>query len=260
MPLEQSGQARPYSVWRTGRTVRARRTFAASSEGWPMSCRYAGCISASSTRTNPDTYRSLPAGLTADPRRTSSTTSLTPPVPKYLTGGNCFYPTGVASQFPRDLMLAEMGVDSYAGAPLRGADGQAQGLLVVMHDRPIDASRQHPCTILGLVAGRAAAELERSRVEAQLRQSEEQIRFLSDPHRRCCGARQPTAASTTCRLARPSTAGRRSTRCSVMAMWRTCIPTTSRASCGCGISRVKPSGRSRPNTGCVAWTAPTAGS
>ena len=28
----------------------------------------------------------------------------------------------------------------------------------------------HPCTILGLVAGRAAAELERSRVEAQLRQ------------------------------------------------------------------------------------------
>ena len=49
-----------------------------------------------------------------------------------------------------------------------------------MHDRPIDASRHHPCTILGLVAGRAAAELERSRVEAQLRQSEEQIRFLSE--------------------------------------------------------------------------------
>ena len=102
------------------------------------------------------------------------------PCAEVLTGGNCFYPTGVASQFPRDLMLAEMGVDSYAGAPLRGADGQAQGLLVVMHDRPIDASRQHPCTILGLVAGRAAAELERSRVEAQLRQSEEQIRFLSE--------------------------------------------------------------------------------
>ena len=77
-------------------------------------------------------------------------------------------------------MLSDLGVDSYAGTPLRGADGQAHGLLVIMHDRPMDASRHHPCTILDLVAGRAAAELERSRVEAQLRQSEEQIRFLSE--------------------------------------------------------------------------------
>jgi two-component system CheB/CheR fusion protein len=102
------------------------------------------------------------------------------PCAEVLTGATCFYPTAVASRFPGDRMLADLGVDSYAGIPLRGADGQAQGLLVVMHDRPIDASRQHPCTILGLVAGRAAAELERSRVEAQLRQSEEQIRFLSE--------------------------------------------------------------------------------
>ncbi len=77
-------------------------------------------------------------------------------------------------------MLSDLGVDSYAGTPLRGADGQAHGLLVIMHDRPMDASRHHPCTILDLVAGRAAAELERSRVEEQLRKSEEQIRFLSE--------------------------------------------------------------------------------
>ena len=102
------------------------------------------------------------------------------PCAEVLTGANCYYPTGVASRFPRDRMLADLGVDCYAGTPLRGADGQAKGLLVIMHDRPLDASQQHPCTILGLVAGRAAAELERSRVEAQLRQSEEQIRFLSE--------------------------------------------------------------------------------
>ena len=77
-------------------------------------------------------------------------------------------------------MLSDLGVDSYAGTPLRGVDGQAHGLLVIMHDRPMDASRHHPCTILDLVAGRAAAELERSRVEEQLRKSEEQIRFLSE--------------------------------------------------------------------------------
>ena len=102
------------------------------------------------------------------------------PCAEVLTGANCFYPTGVAGRFPRDRMLTDLGVECYAGTPLRAADGQAQGLLVIMHDRPIDASRQHPCTILGLVAGRAAAELERSRVEAQLRQSEEQIRFISE--------------------------------------------------------------------------------
>ena len=41
--------------------------------------------------------------------------------------------------------------------------------------------RAPPCTLLELVAGRAAAaELERSRVEAQLRRSEEQMRFLTE--------------------------------------------------------------------------------
>jgi two-component system CheB/CheR fusion protein len=102
------------------------------------------------------------------------------PCAEVLTGKACFYPSGVASRFPEDRMLEDLGVDSYAGIPLRGADGLAQGLLIIMHDRPIDAARQDPCTILGLVGGRAAAELERSRVEAQLRQSEEQIRFLSE--------------------------------------------------------------------------------
>jgi two-component system CheB/CheR fusion protein len=102
------------------------------------------------------------------------------PCAEVLTGGACFYPSGVASRFPLDLMLTELGVESYAATPLRGVDGDAHGLLTIMHDRPIDAARQDPCTILALVGGRAAAELERSRVEAQLRQSEEQIRFLSE--------------------------------------------------------------------------------
>jgi PAS domain S-box-containing protein len=102
------------------------------------------------------------------------------PCAEVLTGITCFHPTGVSDRFPLDSMLTELGVDSYAGTPLRGVDGQAHGLLVIMHDRPMDESRHHHCTILDLVAGRAAAELERSRVEEQLRRSEEQIRFLSE--------------------------------------------------------------------------------
>ena len=102
------------------------------------------------------------------------------PCAEVLTGVTCFHPRGVADRFPLDDMLRALGVEAYAGTPLRGADGQATGLLVIMHDRPMDGSRHHPCTILELVAGRAAAELARSRVEAELRNSEEQIRFLSE--------------------------------------------------------------------------------
>jgi PAS domain S-box-containing protein len=102
------------------------------------------------------------------------------PCAEVLTGITCFHATGVSDRFPLDRMLVDLGVDSYAGTPLRGVDGRAHGLLLIMHDRPMDASRHHPCTILDLVAGRAAAELERSCVEEQLRKSEEQIRFISE--------------------------------------------------------------------------------
>jgi two-component system CheB/CheR fusion protein len=102
------------------------------------------------------------------------------PCAEVLTGVTCFYPAGVADAFPLDGMLRDLGVESYAATPLRGADGQATGLLVIMNDHPMDGSDQHPCTILELVSGRAAAELERSRVETELRNSEEQIRFLSE--------------------------------------------------------------------------------
>ncbi|MET0216179.1 MAG: ATP-binding protein [Vicinamibacterales bacterium] len=101
------------------------------------------------------------------------------PCAEVLTGVACFYPTGVADRFPDDRMLSDLGVVGYAATPLRGAGGRAFGLLSVMHDQPLDASRS-PCRILDLLAGRAAAELERSRVEAQLRRSKEEIQFISE--------------------------------------------------------------------------------
>jgi PAS domain S-box-containing protein len=101
------------------------------------------------------------------------------PCAKVLTGASCYYPRDVAAQFPRDRMLTDLGVVSYAGTPLRGADGVAKGLLTVMYDRPLDPGRS-PCTLLALIAGRAAAELERSRAEDELRRREEEIRHLTE--------------------------------------------------------------------------------
>jgi PAS domain S-box-containing protein len=72
----------------------------------------------------------------------------------------CFYPTGVASLFPKDVLLTEMGAESYLGLPLRGADGRTLGLLAILNDKPLDEDLQ-PQETLELFAGRAAAELER---------------------------------------------------------------------------------------------------
>lgn len=72
----------------------------------------------------------------------------------------CFFPADVASLFPDDSLLSEMGADSYLGVPLRGSSGRTLGLLAVLDDKPLDDGLQ-PQETLELFAGRAAAELER---------------------------------------------------------------------------------------------------
>ena len=82
------------------------------------------------------------------------------PCANVLGNEMCFYPAKVADLFPEDILLSEMGADSYLGVPLRGEDGRSIGLLAVLNDRPIDPTRQ-PEETLELFAGRATAELQR---------------------------------------------------------------------------------------------------
>ncbi|MCQ3976180.1 MAG: hypothetical protein DPW09_22360 [Anaerolineae bacterium] len=83
----------------------------------------------------------------------------------------------VQRRFPQDLDLAEMGVQSYLGAPLLNAAGQVLGHLVVMDDRPMSETlRDNP--ILKIFAARAGAELARQQAEEQVRASEEYFRSL----------------------------------------------------------------------------------
>ncbi|MCL6250572.1 PAS domain S-box protein [Altererythrobacter sp. KTW20L] len=72
----------------------------------------------------------------------------------------CFYPNDVASLFPDDALLADMGAQSYLGVPLRGSDGRSLGLLAVLDDKPLSPAL-HPEETLELFAGRASAELQR---------------------------------------------------------------------------------------------------
>nr|HOW19216.1 PAS domain S-box protein [Phycisphaerae bacterium] len=89
------------------------------------------------------------------------------------------YPSRVRELFPRDPLLAEMGVESYMGVPLFDTGGRPIGLLSVMHDRPIGEVPEAQ-SILAIFAARAGAELERQRAGEALEESEARFRTLTE--------------------------------------------------------------------------------
>ncbi|MGO9688494.1 MAG: PAS domain S-box protein [Syntrophobacteraceae bacterium] len=86
----------------------------------------------------------------------------------------CCFPKGVHRLFPRDVILQEMKAESYAGTILWGSKGQAIGLIAVIGRQPL-ANRRLTESMLQLVAVRAAGELERKRVEEELRESRSRL-------------------------------------------------------------------------------------
>jgi PAS domain S-box-containing protein len=78
-----------------------------------------------------------------------------------------YYPRGLREQFPDDKMLAELGVESYLGTPLRGASGAVIGHVCVLGDRPL-TDEQHARSVMSVFAARAAAELDRQHAEQRL--------------------------------------------------------------------------------------------
>ena len=101
------------------------------------------------------------------------------PCENVLEGNVCAYAEQLQTLFPEDRELAGLGVESYAGAAVSDTRGAVIGHLAVMDDtrRVFD---QEELRILRIFATRAGVELERSRSEAALRQSEAQRRMLLD--------------------------------------------------------------------------------
>lgn len=81
--------------------------------------------------------------------------------------GLCVYPRNVARLFPADAMLVELGIEGYAGAPIRDDAARPRALLAVFDTEPLDGPRA--LSALEVHTARARAEL--GRVDAEERAS-----------------------------------------------------------------------------------------
>ncbi|MBM4125641.1 MAG: PAS domain S-box protein, partial [Nitrospira sp.] len=87
----------------------------------------------------------------------------------------CTHVRGVQRHFPQDRLLVELGIEGYAGTPLRDAAGHVVGIMATLYRQPIP----NPALVesmLQIFAVRAAAELERQHDDQALRASEEKLR------------------------------------------------------------------------------------
>jgi formate hydrogenlyase transcriptional activator len=99
------------------------------------------------------------------------------PCEDVLAGAFCHHPAGVRVKFPNDPSSAA--VEGYLGVPLREAGGAVLGHLCVFDTRPMPAEPRLLYTFQ-IFAARAAAELDRLRMDRMHRESEERFRDLFD--------------------------------------------------------------------------------
>ncbi|MDH4283969.1 MAG: ATP-binding protein, partial [Gallionellaceae bacterium] len=88
----------------------------------------------------------------------------------------CFYPSNLQVLFPKDRLLADMGIESYAGIPIFDKLRSPIGILVALHTRPLSGS-QSIIDFLQVFSDRVAAEMQRSDTEEALRQANQELQL-----------------------------------------------------------------------------------
>lgn len=101
------------------------------------------------------------------------------PCHEVMNGASKFVASGLKQLYPNAEFIHRFGLESFIGRPLRSSDGEIIGIIDVLHEQPLDET-QRPFEIVEIFAGRAAAELQRMRSEASLRESEEKSRIITD--------------------------------------------------------------------------------
>jgi len=92
-------------------------------------------------------------------------------------GEICHYPRGVARKFPGDNWLAAIRAESYLGVPLRDAAGTILGHVAVLDTRTMPEEPRR-LAIFRIFGARAAAELQRMRLQQAIEESERRFRDL----------------------------------------------------------------------------------
>ncbi len=94
------------------------------------------------------------------------------------------YPDHLCDHFPNDIDFLRMRMQSYAGYPLTDSRGSPLGLMAVVSRKPMgDAGFIE--SVMKIFAARAAAELERGRMEKELRYSEASYRAIFEASEDC---------------------------------------------------------------------------
>lgn len=104
------------------------------------------------------------------------------PCQKVIGGSSCHYPKSVIQAFPQDFDLLKLNAESYIGVPLVNSSGEILGHLAIIDQSPIEDSSTE-MAILKIFASRAAAELERQKVEDQLAHDALHDRLTNLPNR-----------------------------------------------------------------------------
>lgn len=96
-------------------------------------------------------------------------------------GETCFYQRELQKLFPKEVELVALNGQSYIGLPMNTTSGELIGHLAVIDDAPMDEARGPLIMdVLKIFAARAAAELERLKAEAELREAFAEIEKLKD--------------------------------------------------------------------------------
>ncbi len=89
--------------------------------------------------------------------------------------GICHVRDNVTEHFPEGEMLTKLGIHGYLGAPLKDGNGNALGVVAVMHHQPLEADTlEH--ALLGAFAARAGAELERIHAQEEVERTRDFLR------------------------------------------------------------------------------------
>ncbi|MEE8058218.1 MAG: PAS domain S-box protein, partial [Pseudomonadales bacterium] len=89
------------------------------------------------------------------------------------------YASAVQNEFPNFPLLVALNIDSYVGAPLFDASGQALGLIAVLNGKPIKNIKTTE-SVLQIFATRAAAELERKHADEVLQFTQFSIEQIAE--------------------------------------------------------------------------------